>query len=75
MFQSDQIDFLAVEGRNGESWCPQILKRLGIKTFMSHFQSFAQISKMLIEICVLLEDQFKRARGGGGGRGRRTENS
>ena len=27
-------------------------KRLGIKTFMSHFQSFVQISKILIQICV-----------------------
>ena len=35
--------------------------------FMSHFQSIVQISKMLVEICVLLEDQFKRAEGGGGG--------
>ena len=46
----------------GESWCPQILKRLGIKTFMSHFQSFVQILKMLAEICVLFEDQFKRGK-------------
>ena len=50
---------------------PQILDRLGIKTFMSHFQSFVQISKMLVEICVLLKDQFKRAGGGSS----RTENS
>ena len=48
----------------GESWCPQILKRLGIKTFMSHFQSFVQISKMSVEICVLLEDQFNPIRTG-----------
>ena len=54
-------------------WCPQILKKLWIKTFMSHFQCFVQISKMLVEICVKLEDQFKRAMGGGGGS--RTENS
>ena len=72
MFQSDQIDFLAMEGWTSESWCPQILKRLGIKTFMSHFQSFAQISKMLVEICVLLEHQLKRAGEGGSSR---TENS
>ena len=43
------------------------LKRLEIRTFMSHFQSFVQISKMLVEICVMLEDQFKRAGGGGEG--------
>ena len=38
----------------GESWRPQILKGLGIKNFMSHFQSFVHISKMSVEICVLL---------------------
>ena len=36
---------------------------------MPHFQSFVQISKMLVEICVLLEEQFDRAGGGGGGGG------
>ena len=39
---------------------------------MSHFQSFVQILKMLVEIYVLLDEQFERAGGGGGGGGQQN---
>ena len=40
-----------------------MLKRLEIKTFVPHFQSFVQISFISVEICVLLEDLISESWG------------
>ena len=55
------------------SWCPQMHKNftsplLGIKAFMSHFQSFLQ-TNLSVKIFLLLEDPIKESSWGGGGRG------
>ena len=59
------------------SWCPQMhinftSPLLGIKAFMSHFQSFLQ-TNLSVKIFLLLEDPIKESWWGGGGGGRGAE--